>query len=51
MLSRSEIDYSKMKKEKWEYYTGKANPSVYAEKPFSFKSVLNSFYSPELFVL
>ena len=37
MLSRSEIDYSKMKREKWEYYTGKANPSVYAEKPFSFK--------------
>ena len=37
MLSRSETDYRVMKREKWEYYTGKADPSIYAEKPFSFK--------------
>ena len=37
MLSRSETEYSIMKRQKWEYYTGKADPSVYAEKPFSFK--------------
>tara|TARA_B110000285_G_scaffold155398_1_gene173378 strand:+ start:614 stop:1042 length:429 start_codon:yes stop_codon:yes gene_type:complete len=37
MLSRTETDYSVMKREKWEYYTGKADPSIYAERPFSFK--------------
>ncbi|MDA9761292.1 recombination mediator protein UvsY [bacterium] len=37
MLSRSETEYNIMKREKWEYYTGKADPSVYAQKPFSFK--------------
>ena len=37
MLSRSETEYSIMKRQKWEYYTGKADPSVYAQKPFSFK--------------
>ena len=37
ILSRSETDYRVMKREKWEYYTGKADPSVYAERPFSFK--------------
>jgi hypothetical protein len=26
-----------LKKEKWEYYTGKADASVYAEKPFDLK--------------
>jgi len=37
MLSRSETEYNIMRKEKWEYYTGKADASVYAKKPFSFK--------------
>jgi hypothetical protein len=37
MLSRSETEYNIMKREKWEYYTGKADASVYAQKPFSFK--------------
>jgi hypothetical protein len=37
MLSRSETEYNILKREKWEYYTGKADPSVYVEKPFSFK--------------
>jgi len=37
MLSRSETEYNILKREKWEYYTGKADPSVYSEKPFQFK--------------
>ena len=37
MLSRAETEYSILKKEKWEYYTGKSDASVYAEKPFDLK--------------
>ena len=37
MLSRSETEYNILKREKWEYYTGKADPSVYAQNPFQFK--------------
>ena len=37
MLSRAEGDLMKTKAELWEYYTGKADASVYAEKPFNFK--------------
>ena len=37
MLSRSETEYNVMRKEKWAYYTGKADPSVYQEKPFNLK--------------
>ena len=37
MLSRAETEYSVLKKDKWEYYTGKADASVYAEKPFDLK--------------
>ena len=37
MLSRSETEYNILKREKWEYYTGKADPSVYQEKPFDIK--------------
>jgi hypothetical protein len=37
MLSRAETEYNILKKEKWEYYTGKADASVYAEKPFDLK--------------
>ena len=37
MLSRAETEYSILKKEKLEYYTGKADASVYAEKPFDLK--------------
>jgi hypothetical protein len=37
MLSRSETEYNILKREKWEYYTGKADPSVYAQRPFQFK--------------
>ena len=37
MLSRAETEYSVLKKDKWEYYTGKADASVYAQKPFDLK--------------
>jgi hypothetical protein len=37
MLSRAETEYNTLKKDKWEYYTGKADASVYAEKPFDLK--------------
>ena len=37
LLSKAETDYNAMKKDKWEYYTGKAPAEVYAEKPFDLK--------------
>ena len=37
MLSRAETEYSILKKDKWEYYTGKADAAVYAQKPFDLK--------------
>lgn len=37
MLSRAESDLYSVKKNLWEYYTGKADASVYAQKPFNLK--------------
>ena len=37
MLSDAETKYSKLYKEKWLYYNGKAPSSVYREKPFDLK--------------
>ena len=37
MLSRSESEYNILKRNKWEYYTGKSDASVYALKPFDLK--------------
>jgi len=37
MLSRADTEYNVLKKEKWEYYTGKAPAEVYALKPFDLK--------------
>ena len=37
MLSKAESELHTIKREKWEYYTGKADASVYAEKPFNLK--------------
>ena len=37
MLSRAETEFNTMKREKWEYYTGKAPAEIYAEKPFDLK--------------
>ena len=41
MLSRSESEYNILKRNKWEYYTGKSDASVYAEKPFDLKNIKN----------
>ena len=37
MLTKAETDYSILKRQKWEYYTGKADASIYAQKPFNLK--------------
>ena len=37
LLKKAEYDHKTMIKDKWEYYTGKADPSVYKEKPFDIK--------------
>ena len=37
LLSRTEDELRTMKRDKWEYYTGKADPSVYQAKPFDLK--------------
>jgi len=37
MLSKANTDYYSLRRSKWEYYTGKAEPKVYAEKPFDLK--------------
>ena len=37
MLSRAEGDLANTRRILWEYYTGKADESVYREKPFNFK--------------
>jgi hypothetical protein len=37
LLKKAEYEHKTMIKNKWEYYTGKADPSVYKEKPFDIK--------------
>ena len=37
LLKKAEYDHKSLLKEKWDYYTGKADPSVYKEKPFDIK--------------
>ena len=37
LLKKAEYDYNILKRHKWEYYTGKSDQSVYAEKPFDLK--------------
>ena len=37
MLSRAETEYNVLKKDKWEYYTGKADAHVYQQRPFDIK--------------
>ena len=36
-LKKAKDDYDGLYKEKWEYYTGKASPDTYREKPFDIK--------------
>ena len=37
LLKKAEYDHKTMIRDKWEYYTGKADPLVYKEKPFDLK--------------
>ena len=37
LLKKAEYDHKSMIRDKWEYYTGKADPSLYKEKPFDIK--------------
>ena len=37
LLKKSEYEHKSMIRDKWEYYTGKEDPSVYREKPFDIK--------------
>jgi hypothetical protein len=37
MLTKADTDLAMLKRDKWEYYTGKADASVYAQKPFDLK--------------
>jgi len=37
LLTRTEDELKTIKRDKWEYYTGKADPSVYQAKPFDLK--------------
>ena len=37
LQTKANTDYYKLRKEKWEYYTGKADPDIYKEKPFDLK--------------
>ena len=37
LLYKAKGDYKILFRDKWEYYTGKADPSVYQEKPFDIK--------------
>ena len=37
LLTRAEDEYRVLKRDKWEYYTGKSDPAVYQLKPFNLK--------------
>ncbi len=37
LLKKAEYEQKVLKRQKWEYYTGKSDPSVYKEKPFDLK--------------
>ena len=37
LLTRAEDEFTRIKRDKWEYYTGKADPAVYQLKPFNLK--------------
>ena len=37
LRKKADQDYKTLIREKWEYYTGKADPAVYQEKPFNLK--------------
>ena len=37
LLTRAQDDFTRIMKDNWEYYTGKADPAVYQLKPFNLK--------------
>jgi len=37
LLTRTEDELRILRRDKWEYYTGKADPKIYQLKPFNFK--------------
>ena len=37
LLKKADQEHKTLTREKWEYYTGKADPSVYKDKPFDLK--------------
>ena len=37
LLKKAEDDHKTMIRDKWEYYTGKADPHVYQQRPFDIK--------------
>jgi hypothetical protein len=37
LLTRTEDELKMLRRDKWEYYTGKSDPKVYQLKPFNFK--------------
>jgi hypothetical protein len=37
LLKKAEYDHKALIRQKWEYYTGKSDPSVYKDKPFDLK--------------
>ena len=41
LLDRSREDFKLLKREKWEYFTGKADSKVYEKKPFNLKILRN----------
>ena len=43
-LKRAKDDYDGLYKFKWEYYTGKASPDTYREKPFDMKVLKSDVY-------
>ena len=44
LLKKAEHEHKTMIKDKWEYYTGKADHSVYKEKPFDIKVLKSDVY-------
>ena len=44
LLKVAEQDLARITREKWEYYTGKSDPSVYKEKPFDLKVLKNDVH-------
>ena len=44
LLKRSQWEERSLQREKWEYYPGKSDPSVYKEKPFDLKVLKNDVH-------